>query len=339
MVQVQDRETGLSKNEYLLAGSVSGFVARAVVQPLDVIKIRFQLQMEPIEVSRTSKYQGLIQAVRCISKEEGAIAFWKGHIPAQIQSVTFTSVQFLTFEVILSWLREVNSLLISDNKVFGLPITYKPIGNFLCGCGAGSLAAVVTQPLDVLRTRFIAQGEPKTYGSMSHAAVSIITREGAQGFFRGLVPSLLLIAPQTGIQFAIYHSLNQMINQGKYYLHPNLIDKSPQFHSGNRSVGPVQSLVSGGLAGIGSKCVIYPLDMVKKRMQVRGFEEARAQFGRIPIRNDGLFRCLLEIWQMEGASAFFKGLRPTLLKSFVSISCRFTVYEQICRFLLYQKHS
>ncbi|RTG90940.1 uncharacterized protein DC041_0002743 [Schistosoma bovis] len=42
---------------------------------------------------------------------------------------------------------------------------------------------------------------------------------------------------------------------------------------------------------------------------------------------------------MEGASAFFKGLRPTLLKSFVSISCRFTVYEQICRFLLYQKHS
>lgn len=43
MVQVQDRETGLSKNEYLLAGSVSGFVARAVVQPLDVIKIRFQV--------------------------------------------------------------------------------------------------------------------------------------------------------------------------------------------------------------------------------------------------------------------------------------------------------
>ncbi|VDP37149.1 unnamed protein product [Schistosoma margrebowiei] len=296
MVQVQDRETGLSKNEYLLAGSVSGFVARAVVQPLDVIKIRFQLQMEPIEVSRTSKYQGLMQAVRCISKEEGAIAFWKGHVPAQMQSVTFTSVQFLTFEVILSWLREVNSLLISDNKIF-----------------AGSLAAVVTQPLDVLRTRFIAQGEPKTYGSMSHAAVSIITREGAQGFFRGLVPSLLLIAPQTGIQFAIYHSLNQMINQG--------------------------NLISGGLAGIGSKCVIYPLDMVKKRMQVRGFEEARAQFGRIPIRNDGLCRCLLEIWQMEGASAFFKGLRPTLLKSFVSISCRFTVYEQICGFLLYQKHS
>ncbi|KAK4473642.1 hypothetical protein MN116_002994 [Schistosoma mekongi] len=339
MVQGQDRKTGLSTNEYLLAGSVSGFVARAVVQPLDVIKIRFQLQMEPIEVSGTSKYQGLIQAVRCISKEEGTIAFWKGHVPAQMQSVAFTSVQFLSFEVILSWLRETNSLLISDNKILGLPITYKPVGNFLCGCGAGFIAAVVTQPLDVLRTRFIAQGEPKTYGSMSHAAVCIITREGARGFFRGIVPSLLLIAPQTGIQFAIYHSVNQMINQGKDYLDPKPIDKSSQFHSSNRPIGPIQSLISGGLAGIGSKCVIYPLDMVKKRMQVRGFEEARVQFGKIPNRNGGLCRCLIEIWQMEGAAAFFKGLRPTLLKSFVSISCRFTVYEQICRFLHYQNHS
>ncbi|CAH8461555.1 unnamed protein product [Schistosoma turkestanicum] len=245
MVQGQDGKIGLSRNEYLLAGSVSGFVARAVVQPLDVIKIRFQLQMEPIKVSGASKYHGLIQAVKCISREEGTIAFWKGHVPAQMQSVAFTSVQFLSFEVILSWLHEVDSLFISDNKIFGLPITYKPIGNFLCGCGAGSLAAIVTQPLDVLRTRFIAQGEPKTYGSMSHAAVSIITREGAQGFFRGIVPSLLLIAPQTGIQFAIYHSLNQMINRGKDYLHPNPIDKSSQSHSSNRSIVCVAHIYFG----------------------------------------------------------------------------------------------
>ncbi|KAH8850538.1 Mitochondrial thiamine pyrophosphate carrier [Schistosoma japonicum] len=241
MVQGQDGKTSLSTNEYLLAGSVSGFVARAVVQPLDVIKIRFQLQMEPIEISRTSKYQGLIQAVRCISKEEGTIAFWKGHVPAQIQSMAFTSVQFLSFEVILSWLHENNSLLISDNKILGLPITYKPVGNFLCGCGAGFVAAVMTQPLDVLRTRFIAQGEPKTYGSMSHAAACIISREGARGFFRGIVPSLLLIAPQTGIQFAIYHSVNQMINQGRDYLDPNLIDKASQFHSCNR---PIEDMVN-----------------------------------------------------------------------------------------------
>ncbi|CAH8833901.1 unnamed protein product [Trichobilharzia szidati] len=338
MVKGQDGKGILSKNEYLFAGAVSGFVARAAVQPLDVLKIRFQLQMEPIKVSSTSKYQGLIQAIKCIVREEGAIAFWKGHVPAQMQAVSFTGVQFLSFEVMSSWLREVNSILVSDKKILGLPMTYKPLGNFLCGCGAGTVAAVVTQPLDVLRTRFIAQGEPKTYSSISHAAVRIMTREGPRGFFRGLAPSLLLIAPQTGMQFAIYHTFNQMVDRVRDYLNPNVIEKS-QGRDGHRPVSAFQSVIAGGLAGMGSKCIVYPLDMVKKRMQVRGFEEARVQFGQIPNRQGGLLRCLIEIWQIEGASAIFKGLRPTLLKSFVSISCRFTVYEQICRFLLYYNHS
>ncbi|CAH8452152.1 unnamed protein product [Heterobilharzia americana] len=247
MVQGKDGKTGLSKNEYLLAGSVSGFVARAVVQPLDVLKIRFQLQMEPIKVSKSSKYQGLVQAVKCINKEEGAIAFWKGHVPAQMQSVTFTGVQFLSFEVISSWLKEVNSILVSDNKILGSPLTYKPVGNFLCGCGAGSIAAIVTQPLDVLRTRFIAQGEPKTYASMSHAAVCIITREGPQGFFRGIVPSLLLVAPQTGMQFAIYHTFNQIVDHMRNYFDPSITGSSSQSHSSNHSIGAIQSMVGGDL--------------------------------------------------------------------------------------------
>ena len=32
----------------MLAGAVSGLVTRALVSPLDVIKIRMQLQVEPI---------------------------------------------------------------------------------------------------------------------------------------------------------------------------------------------------------------------------------------------------------------------------------------------------
>lgn len=33
----------LSKYDYILAGSMSGFISRAMVQPLDVLKIRFQV--------------------------------------------------------------------------------------------------------------------------------------------------------------------------------------------------------------------------------------------------------------------------------------------------------
>ena len=61
------------------AGAVAGAVARLVVNPLDVLKIRFQVQLEPISranastqaASVLSKYTGLRQAFVTIIKEEG----------------------------------------------------------------------------------------------------------------------------------------------------------------------------------------------------------------------------------------------------------------------------
>ena len=61
------------------AGAIAGCAARFVVGPLDVIKIRFQVQLEPIAkraasidpASLTSKYTGLRQALKTIVQEEG----------------------------------------------------------------------------------------------------------------------------------------------------------------------------------------------------------------------------------------------------------------------------
>jgi solute carrier family 25 (mitochondrial thiamine pyrophosphate transporter), member 19 len=57
----------------MTAGALAGAVARFVVGPLDVIKIRFQVQLEPITAigAAPSKYKSLAQAFRTIVKEEG----------------------------------------------------------------------------------------------------------------------------------------------------------------------------------------------------------------------------------------------------------------------------
>ena len=45
------------------------------------------------------------------------------------------------------------------------------------------------------------------------------------------------------------------------------------------STSAVTGLVAGGCA----KMCVYPLDVLKKRLQIRGFEEAREQFGKVSL--------------------------------------------------------
>eukprot|EP00983_Pelagomonas_calceolata_P059777 1146078-Pelagomonas_calceolata.AAC.3 len=78
---LQDEGTAVQKSTSLqraVAGSLSGCVARFIIGPLDVIKIRFQVQLEPIKSAQSaaarhaaSKYTGLGQALVTILKEEG----------------------------------------------------------------------------------------------------------------------------------------------------------------------------------------------------------------------------------------------------------------------------
>lgn len=56
------------------AGAIAGCIARFVVGPLDVIKIRFQVQLEPLAPKSVSKYTGFTQALTTIFKEEGVQA-------------------------------------------------------------------------------------------------------------------------------------------------------------------------------------------------------------------------------------------------------------------------
>ncbi|KAK8768429.1 hypothetical protein V5799_015106 [Amblyomma americanum] len=78
----------------MVAGAISGFVTRFLCQPFDVVKIRFQLQLDPIKASHpTAKYTGVWRGTLCILREEGVTAFWKGHVPAQLLSVVYGGVQ------------------------------------------------------------------------------------------------------------------------------------------------------------------------------------------------------------------------------------------------------
>ncbi|XP_077866872.1 mitochondrial thiamine pyrophosphate carrier-like [Saccoglossus kowalevskii] len=277
--------------DYATAGALSGVVTRCVAQPLDVLKIRFQLQVEPLS-GESSKYHGMIQATRTILQEEGPAAFWKGHVPAQFLCIMFGAVQFLSFE----HLTKLGSDKFSYKYTHG---HYKPIYHFICGGISGCLASVAAQPFDVVRTRLVAQGEPKIYRNFSHAVSTMYKEEGTRSFYRGLAPTLLELFPHAGLQFGFYSFFK--------------IIWEHVFERDHHEVGPLESVVCGGCSGICSKTIILPLDVVKKRLQIQGFAVARAAFGKAPTYN-GVIHCFSKVLKYEGLAGLFKGWKPSILK-------------------------
>ncbi|KAI7803585.1 mitochondrial thiamine pyrophosphate carrier [Triplophysa rosa] len=289
----------LTSEEAALAGSAAGMVTRALISPLDVVKIRFQLQIEQVSSRNPQgKYWGVWQATRCILTEEGLPAFWKGHIPAQLLSVCFGAVQFASFEGLTELVHKKTSY---NSQTAGV--------HFVCGGLAACSATVACQPLDTLRTRFAAQGEPKMYRNLRHAVVTMYRTEGPLAFYRGLAPTLVAVYPYAGMQFFFYNVLKKRLK--------------PQ---DSKSNGSLHSLISGSFAGVISKTLTYPFDLFKKRLQVGGFEKARMQFGQVRTYH-GFVDCMVTIARDEGPRGFFKGLSPSLLKAALSTGFTFFWYE------------
>ncbi|XP_039715654.1 mitochondrial thiamine pyrophosphate carrier isoform X4 [Pteropus medius] len=246
MVGYDPRADGrnISSFEVAVAGSVSGLVTRALISPLDVIKIRFQLQIERLSRSDpNAKYHGILQAGRQILQEEGPTAFWKGHIPAQLLSIGYGAVQvyktlrdavatMYRTEGPLVFYKGLNPTLIAIFPYAGfqfsfynslkhmyewaMPAEGKKNGNLknlLCGSGAGVISKTLTYPLDLFKKRLqvggfeqarVTFGQVRSYRGLLDCAKQVLQEEGARGFYKGLSPSLLKAALSTGLVFFWY---------------------------------------------------------------------------------------------------------------------------------------
>ncbi|XP_066237287.1 mitochondrial thiamine pyrophosphate carrier isoform X1 [Saccopteryx leptura] len=302
----------ISNFEAAVAGSVSGLVTRLLISPLDVIKIRFQLQIERLSRSDpNAKYHGILQAGRQILQEEGPTAFWKGHIPAQLLSVGYGAVQFLSFEILTEVVHRAS---VHDARDFSV--------HFVCGGLSACMATLTVHPVDVLRTRFAAQGEPRVYKTLRDAVATMYRTEGPLVFYKGLNPTLIAIFPYAGFQFSFYNSLQRVCE----WVMP----------AEGKKNGNLKNLLCGSGAGVISKTLTYPLDLFKKRLQVGGFEQARVTFGQVRSYQ-GLLDCARQVLREEGMRGFFKGLSPSLLKAAFSTGLVFFWYEFFCNLFHHMK--
>ncbi|KAL1235438.1 Mitochondrial thiamine pyrophosphate carrier [Trichinella spiralis] len=308
----------LTSAEYSIAGCVSGIFARALCQPFDVLKIRFQLQLEPIRKHHAhGKYFGLFQAANTIIKEEGWKSLWKGHMPAQGLSLTYGLIQFLSYEL----LTEKAFRVIPEE--WSSSAQSRILVSFSCGALSGTLANTVALPFDVIRTRLVAQGEPKERYGPSRAH-----RSCRCGVFLSGVDYWMLM-PLSDWLFLTGLLCERSLIFSFYELSQTFWNKFIFDHISNSTNDVTKAIVCGGAAGVAAKSLLYPLDVLKKRLQVVGFEQARTSFGRT-FHYSGFVHCIISTVVQEGYTGLYKGFLPSILKAAASSACGFFFYEQTC---------
>lgn len=157
----------------------------------------------------------------------------------------------------------------------------------IAGGVAGAMSRTATAPLDRLKVVLQVQ---TTHGHIMPAIKGIWREGGLFGFFRGNGLNVMKVTPESAIKFYTFEVLKNLIVDAK---------------GGDKGdIGTTGRLVAGGLAGAVAQTAIYPMDLVKTRLQTYSCEG-----GNVPK----LGALSKDIWVHEGPRAFYRGLIPSLL--------------------------
>ncbi|MQL84030.1 hypothetical protein Taro_016536 [Colocasia esculenta] len=138
-------------------------------------------------------------------------------------------------------------------------------------------------------------------------AVKDIWKEGGVlGFFRGNGLNVMKVAPESAIKFYTFEMLKDIIVNLK---------------GGDKAdIGASGRLIAGGMAGAVAQTTIYPMDLIKTRLQTFACEG-----GKVP--NVG--KLSKDIWVQEGPRAFYRGLVPSLLGMIPYAGIDLAAYETL----------
>jgi len=341
---------GLSDD--VAAGAAAGAVARLLSAPFDVLKIRFQLQF-----ADKVKYTSMLQAFATVTREEGFLSLWKGNLSATYLWITYSMVQFGVYGYLKNFLgthvsdpfaaSSLSSSTTSQTAKGGkgnirksnkgpneMSSLWRTAVLFLAGAGAGIVATTTTYPFDIMRTQFAVQGSNRVFPSMHSFITETFKTKGIRGFYAGLSPALVGITPYMGLNFALYETFVALSNKIETRLRGVINSESSSSSSsrGGNLLAISKTAMCGGIAGGISKFVVYPLDTIKKRLQIQVLANTLdgAQF--MP-KYHGVSDLVRKTLAAEGLKGFYKGLGPTTAKAVVSTAVTFAAFEGAKDFL------
>jgi solute carrier family 25, member 39/40 len=178
------------------AGMLARTMTATIASPVELVRVRLQ----------AGSNGTILSILRRVYYEDGLRSLWRGLTPTLARDAPFSAIYWGTYETLKNPARSPlpHGMFRSGEPTFLTFLT--------SGIGAGGLAGVLTVPADVIKTR----QQAAEHGGMARSSVHDIARgilrdEGVQGFFRGVGPRVIKVAPACAIMMGSYELFKKVL--------------------------------------------------------------------------------------------------------------------------------
>lgn len=293
------------------AGYISGAAGIIIGNPLDLIKVRLQAGAS-IAARSPSSYTRQFPSAESLVRGATAPILGYGALNALL---------FMTYNR--------TKLLLAG------PISTPSSlwAAWLAGAVGGLATWVVSTPTELVKCRAQASSPTSTASSTSLSiGREILCTEGIRGLYFG------------GVVTALRDSIGYGFYFWSYELNTRTL--SSQSSGSTPSAEAARVLLCGGIAGVVTWASIFPLDVIKTRVQtqlLQGAESApllgnpsvgpATASGSVSAQRIGALEMARRTYRNEGGAVFFRGLTVCSVRAFVVNAAQWAVYEWIMKTL------
>ncbi|KAG0275643.1 hypothetical protein BGZ95_008533 [Linnemannia exigua] len=306
----------------MFAGGIAGITAKTAVAPLDRVKILFQSSNPHFE-KYAGTWTGVFKAASDIHKTGGVQGLFQGNSATVLRIFPYAAIKFMAYEQYRSLLMPTRRDETAGKK-------------FVAGSMAGVTSVFFTYPLDLIRVRLAYETKATPYMSLVNkiynepaglhrpAHMSWLPALKISNFYRGFLCSVVGMIPYAGASFFTHDVMQEFCRENlPWTLKPNqnrgLPDKNGDYS--RLELRTVAELACGGIAGAVSQTASYPLEVVRRKMQVAGALDPKAFVG--------MWETARRVYIAKGVRGFFVGLTIGYLKVTPLVAISFTVYERM----------
>lgn len=175
----------------MLAGAGARILAVTTISPLELLRTRMQYRGV-----KGGSLPNVTKEIVELMRFQGAKVLWRGLVPTLCRDVPFSGIYWTAIE---SFRPRIYDMIPAQDdsalKRFG--------ANFAAGAMAGSIAATLTVPFDVAKTRYQVNNNGDNY-SLPRTLMGIWREEGIRGLTAGIVPRVVKVAPACAIMLSSY---------------------------------------------------------------------------------------------------------------------------------------